>query len=366
VKVVVAGGGTAGHVFPAIALARRLIDDHGADVRYLGTTAGLESRLVPEAGIPFTAIEAQPLERKLSAKSVAAPLITARAVRASRPLVLDADVVVGMGGYVSVPPVLAAARAHRPIVLHEQNAIPGLANRLLARFASAVAVSFGDARARLPRSTRTVLTGNPVRASIADVAERREAVAKEAWTALDLDERRRTVVVFGGSLGALHLDRTIAGALEALEERDDLQLLVVTGPAHLDVVAASARPGVPLLVRAVPFLDRMELAYAVADLVVARAGATTIAEIAVCGLPSILVPFPFATANHQEANARELERVGASSVLLDGDLEPVALALQIADLVDDAARLRAMAESARAWARPDAAARLADLVVEAA
>jgi len=366
VKVVVAGGGTAGHVFPAIALARRLIDDHGADVRYLGTAAGLEARLVPEAGIPFTAIEAQPLRRKISAKSAVAPLVAARAVRASRPLVLDADVVVGMGGYVSVPPVLAAARARRPIVLHEQNAIPGLANRLLARFATTVAVSFGDARPRFPRSTRTVLTGNPVRASIADVAERREAVAKEAWTALDLDEGRRTVVVFGGSLGALHLDRTIAGALEPLEERDDLQLLVLTGPAHLDVVSTAVRPGSPLLVRTLPFLDRMELAYAVADLVVARAGATTIAEISVCGLASILVPYPFATANHQEANARELERAGASSVLLDRDLEPVALALQITDLVDDPARLRAMAESARGWARPDAASRLADLVAEAA
>ncbi len=365
-RAVIAGGGTAGHVFPAIALAHRLTSAHGVDVLYLGTDTGLEARLVPEAGIRFHAIDAKPLVRKASLRTIVAPAIAARSVIACGRFVRGADVVIGMGGYVSVPPVLAGARARRPIVLHEQNAIPGLANRFLARFAESVAVSFADARSRLPRSVRSVLTGDPIREQILGVSAHREELAARARTELSLEANRRTVVIFGGSQGALHIDRAVAGAIETLREREDLQLLVLTGPDHLEVVAAAARAPMPLLVRAVGFLDEMELAYAAADLIVARAGATSIAEIAACGLPSILIPYPHATANHQEANARELERAGAAHVILDSDLEPVALALRIVAVIDDARVLRSMGDAARVWSVPDAADALAAVVMEAA
>lgn len=365
-NVVVAGGGTAGHVFPAIATAGRLADEHGARVEFVGTASGLEARLVAEAGFPFHAIDARPLVRSLSFRALHGPWSAVRSVGQCRPIVAEADAVLGMGGYVSAPAALAAALARRPLVLHEQNAVPGLANRVLARAARRVALSFPEAARGLPRRVHAEVTGNPVRETILDVADRRTELAGEARRELGLDEARRTVVVFGGSQGALHLNRTVVGAARILADRDDLQVVLLTGPAHHEAIAAELAGGHELLVRAVPFLERMELAYAVADLVVARAGATTIAEVTVCGLPALLVPYPYATARHQEANARALQRVGAASLLFDEDLSAEVFAERVTELVDHGERLAAMAERAGAWARRDAASALARVVAEAA
>jgi UDP-N-acetylglucosamine--N-acetylmuramyl-(pentapeptide) pyrophosphoryl-undecaprenol N-acetylglucosamine transferase len=364
-KVVIAGGGTAGHVFPAIALAQQLAGD-GHEVNFLGTAVGLEARLVPEAGFTFTPIRAAPLSRRPSMATLTAPAVALRSMRDCRPFVAAADIVVGMGGYVSAPPVLAARREGRPVILHEQNAVPGLANKLLARRARAVAVSFEDAAGRMPRRVRTVLTGNPVRRRILEVPDHRDRLRKEAAGELGIEEGRITILVFGGSLGALHVNRAMAASIDHLRDRGDLQLIVITGPAHVDVLSGRSRRPMSLRVRVLPFLDRMELAYAAADAVVARAGATTIAEVTVCGLASLLIPYPHATANHQEANARELGRAGAAEVLMDADLRPDDLASRILRLADDGPRRLAMASRAAAWATPDAAARLAALVTEAA
>jgi UDP-N-acetylglucosamine--N-acetylmuramyl-(pentapeptide) pyrophosphoryl-undecaprenol N-acetylglucosamine transferase len=366
VNVLIAGGGTAGHVFPALALARRLADVHGAEVRFAGTSAGQEARLVPAAGFPFEPVEAKPLVRKLSIRALTSPFASLRSVRSCRRIVEDADVVVGMGGYVSVPVAIAAVRARRPLVIHEQNAVPGLANRTLARPARRVALSFAETERLLPRRTRALVTGNPVRDEIISVQPNRDALAKEARAELDLEEDRATVVVFGGSQGALHLNRAMVDALQALRERADLQVLLLAGPSHAELVRLHAPRQASLLVRVLPFLDRMELAYAVADLVVARAGATTIAEVSVCGLPAMLIPYPYATARHQEANARALQRAGGATIVMDDALSGALLAGRIADLLDDRDRLRRMAERSAAWGRPDAAGTLAEAVIEAA
>lgn len=363
-RVLIAGGGTAGHVFPALALAGELAAG-GDDVRFAGTAAGQEATLVPAAGYPFAVVEARPFVRSISPKALDAPLSAIRSVRRCRPLVESADVVVGMGGYVSLPVGLAAIRSHRSLVLHEQNAVPGLANRMLARRAHRVALSFVDAARRFPRSARSVVTGNPVREEILRVREDRAAISKEAIAELELDEARRTLVVFGGSQGALHVNQATVDALRRLRDRSDLQVLFLTGPAHLERIAPLLPPGPGLLVRAIGFLPRMELAYAIADLVVARAGATTVAELAVCGVPSILVPYPYATGRHQEANARALQHAGAAQVLLDDEIDGEALAAAAASLIDEPARLARMSESALTWARPDAAASLAALVRDA-
>ena len=362
-KILIAGGGTAGHVFPALALARRL-DATGHEIRFAGTASGQEARLVPEAGFAFDAVPASPLERKVSLKALKAPVTAVRSVGTSRPLAEWSDVVVGMGGYVSVPVALAALRSRRPLVLHEQNAVPGLANRTLARPARAVALAFAEARRAFPRRTRTVVTGNPVRERILAVPGDRERLRKEAVAELELDEDRRTVVVFGGSQGALHVNRSVVEAIGRLDV-SDLQVLLLTGPAHEAPVRASLPPGGPVVARVRGFLERMELAYAIADVVVARAGATTVAEIAVCGVPSLLIPYPYATGRHQEANARSLQRAGAASMLLDDELDGPVLADRIGRLLDDGDRLREMGERARAWARPDAAEVLANVVLEA-
>jgi UDP-N-acetylglucosamine--N-acetylmuramyl-(pentapeptide) pyrophosphoryl-undecaprenol N-acetylglucosamine transferase len=365
VKVVITGGGTAGHVFPAIALADRLADD-GDEVSFVGSPGGQEASRVPAAGYDFHAVDASPLKRELSMETAKAPLIALRSVGAARPFVRDVDVVVGVGGYASVPAVLAARRAGVPIVLHEQNAIPSVSNRFLARLATAVAVSFERSRTSFGRRTRVEVTGNPIRSQIARVPGDRKALAGEAWAALDLEPDRTTVVIVGGSLGALHVDQVVARMLQTspIRDRADLQVLVVSGPAHLDVVAGSAAQPMALRARVLPFLDRMELALAVADLVVARAGAGHIAELTVCGVPSILIPYPHATENHQEANARVLVDAGAAEMFLDAQLSGERLGARIVDLADDETRRERMGAAALAWARPDAAERLAGLVHE--
>jgi len=361
VRVVVAGGGTAGHVFPAIALADEL-RGRGHEVGFVGSADGQEARLVPAAGYAFHAIRVRKMERRVSVATASAPFVALASVARSRALVADADVVVGVGGYVSAPPVLAARTGHARVVLHEQNAVPGLANRLLARLAEVVALSFADAAERLPRARRTVVTGNPVRSAILAVPARRAELRAEAVRALGLAADRTTVGVFGGSLGALRLDRTVAGAIEELADRDDLQLLVLTGPGHEAVVPSRDATAGGALVRSLPFLERIELALAATDLAVSRAGSGHLAELAVSGVPSIVVPYPHATEGHQEANARELERAGACEVLLEGDLTAASLAARIRDLVDRPDRRASMAAAATTWARPDAAERLAAVV----
>ena len=364
-RVLIAGGGTAGHVFPALALARRLVEGRGAEVRLAGTSTGQEAKLVAGADLPFVAIEARPLVRRVSIRALTAPAAAVRSVARCRPIVEEADVVVGMGGYVSVPVALAAIRAHKPLVLHEQNAVPGLANRTLARPARTVALSFAEAGRMLPPRTHTVVTGDPVREEILAVPSNRETLAKEARSGFGLKEGRTTVLVFGGSQGALHVNRAMAEALHLLRDRGDLQVILLTGPAHVNEMRRRIPTDVRLIVRALPFLDRMELAYAVADLVVSRSGATTCAEVTVCGLPALLVPYPYATGRHQEANARALQRAGAATIVMDDALTGPLLAARLADLLDHRERLAAMAERSSAWGRPDAADALADVVIEA-
>jgi UDP-N-acetylglucosamine--N-acetylmuramyl-(pentapeptide) pyrophosphoryl-undecaprenol N-acetylglucosamine transferase len=362
-KLVIAGGGTAGHVFPALALADRLVRDHGATVSFIGASTGQEASLVPEAGYRFDGVDAVPLYRELSWRAANAPLVALRSVPACRRLLAGADGLVGMGGYASVPAGIAARVGRIPLVLHEQNAVPSLANRLLAHGASAVGSTFADARSRFPSHVRFTVTGNPVRSRVLGVPSDRKRLADEAWPVFGFEPGRTTILVTGGSQGALHLDQVVAAALPRLAGRQDLQMLVLTGPAHAGVLGAVANGRIR--VRAVPFLERMELAYAIADLCVSRAGAATISELAVCGVPMVLIPYPHATERHQDANAAELVRAGAASVVPDGELSPGRLVDGILDLVHDADRRRAMAAAAMAWARPDADTRLARLVVQA-
>ena len=322
--------------------------------------------MVPSAGYRFHAVGATPFRREVSVRSGAAPFVALRSVVTCRPIVRDASAVLGMGGYASIAPVVAARSVGVPTILHEQNAIPGLANRLLARLATAVALTFEDSRSRFPHSLRMEVTGLPLRPEIREVGARREELAAEARRTWDLEPERTTVLVTGGSQGALHLDQTIADAIRLLADRSDLQLVVLTGPAHEAVVTMALNREMGLIVRTAPFLERMELALAVADLAIARAGANTIHELAACSIPSILVPYPHATDDHQEANARELERAGAADVYRDRDLTPEGLARRILSLVADRERRTVMAKAGAAWAKPDADERVADLVRDVA
>ncbi len=363
-KVLIAGGGTAGHVIPALAVAAAL-RERGAEVTFVGSADGQEAVLVPAAGYPFEAVRALSAQTRLSLRTLRAVAVAIRAAGALRPLARQADVVLGVGGFASAPAILAARWVRRPIVLVEQNSVPGLVNRIAARWANTVATTFEATAARLPRARRTVRTGNPIRAEIAGVAQMRDELTGQARAAFDLEPGRFTVLVVGGSQGALRIDRAVAGALQLLGDRGDLQLLISTGRAHEAVVADAVDPGARLLVHVRPFIDRMDLALAVADLVVSRAGAG-IAELAACGLPSVLVPYPYATEDHQAENARELTAAGAAVSITDAGCTPQALTACILGLMDDPERRREMTQAALAWARPDAARRVADLIGEAA
>jgi UDP-N-acetylglucosamine--N-acetylmuramyl-(pentapeptide) pyrophosphoryl-undecaprenol N-acetylglucosamine transferase len=364
-NVVLTGGGTAGHVFPALAVARELRDTQGASVTFIGSVAGQEARLVPEDGFPFIGLRVASAQSRLSLSTLRAVALAMRGSRACQATVTAADVVVSIGGFASAPAALAARRSHRPLVLMEPNSVPGAVNRIAARWASVVATTFEATAARLPPGIRVERTGNPIRPEIAAVWTERDRLRMEARAAFDLEDGRRTVLVVGGSQGALHLDQVLAATLPSLADRRDLQLLVSTGPSHLDVVAGAIDPAAALLVRAVPFIDRMDRALAIADLAVSRAGGS-VAELAACGLPAILVPYPHATEHHQEANAHEVQAAGAARTLDDDELSPSALRAGILELVGDDERRRRMGEAARAWSRPDAAARIAALAREVA
>jgi UDP-N-acetylglucosamine--N-acetylmuramyl-(pentapeptide) pyrophosphoryl-undecaprenol N-acetylglucosamine transferase len=364
-NVVVTGGGTAGHVFPALATAAALRDAHRASIMFVGAGDGQEARLVPEAGFRFVPVRVSAAQARYSFATVRAVSLAVRGSASVRSLVRGADVVVSIGGFASGPAALAAKRTRRPLVLIEPNSVPGIVNRIAARWAAAVATTFDGTVSRLPAGVRVERTGNPIRSEIAAVPDRRERLRAEAVDAFGLAPDRTTVFVFGGSQGALHLDQAIAQALPALAHRGDLQLLVSTGPGREAEVARAVDAAAALRVAVVPFIDRMDRAFALADVVVSRAGGS-VAEVTACGLPSILVPYPHATENHQEANARELVAAGAARMILDRDLSSSALVAAILDLVDDPEARSAMSASAREWARPDAAVRIADLCIEVA
>jgi UDP-N-acetylglucosamine--N-acetylmuramyl-(pentapeptide) pyrophosphoryl-undecaprenol N-acetylglucosamine transferase len=367
-NVVMAGGGTAGHVFPALAVADVLRDRHGATVSFVGAVDGQEARFVPEAGYPFLPLKVASAQTRASLRSVRALALSGAATVRCRALVRRADVVVGIGGYASAPAVVAARLSRRPVVLIEQNSVPGVVNRVASRWARAVATTFEQTAERLPAGTRVVRTGNPIRAAIRDVPANRDALAAEAVELFDLRDDRATVLVLGGSQGAMAIDRAVASAVgtPALRARGDLQLLVATGPRHVDLVRPTADDAGALVVRTRPFIDRMDLALALADAAVARAGAGHIAELTACSVPSILVPYPYATEDHQTANADEVRAAGAARVLQDRDVSSERLSACILELMDAPEARARMAEAARTWARPDADERIATLVVEVA
>lgn len=357
-RVVLAGGGTAGHVNPAIALAQAL---RGDAISFIGTSAGAEAVLVPAAGLPFHRIEVRGFDRSKPLSFPATGAIAARAVRSAHRLLrsIAPDVVVGLGGYVSLPVSLAARALRLPVVVHEQNIVFGLANRVCRRFAQRVAVSFSET---LPEAgPRGVLVGNPVRAEVAagDMHEARES-GRRRW---GLDPARRTLLAFGGSQGALRINQAAEGLRSAWRHRSDRQVVHIAGRS---APPAEEDPGGDLLYRRLGFVDHMIDAYAVADLALCRGGASTVAELAVAGLPSVIVPYPHHRDRQQERLGHALARAGSAVVVSDGAATTDRVAAVADGLLGSDAALARMREAALAFAVPDAAARLAEVVRSAA
>jgi len=362
--VVIAGGGTAGHVVPGLAVARALVArGHAPEtIHWVGGQRGTEGAMVTAAGLDVTLLPGRGIQRRLTAENLGAAWGLARAgagavslLRARRP-----SVVLAMGGWASVSCAMAAVSLGVPVVVAEQNAVPGAANRLVGRFAKAASVPFPGTP--LPRA---VVTGNPVRQEILDV-DRSPAGRAGARADLGLPEGRRVLAVFGGSLGALRLNTAVLEALEAWADRDDLAVRHVIGERDWSLVTGQAADQPPpaggLFYQPVRYDDQRELSLAAADVAVSRAGGNTVAELAAVGLPSVLVPLPGAPGDHQTANARHLSDAGAAVLVTDAGMSAARLIAEVDGLLGDPVRLEAMEVAASRVARRDAAEAVAALV----
>ncbi|MEX2549653.1 MAG: undecaprenyldiphospho-muramoylpentapeptide beta-N-acetylglucosaminyltransferase [Nitriliruptoraceae bacterium] len=367
--ILIAGGGTAGHVFPAIAVARELTRlDPDIEPVFVGVSDRLEARLVPEAGFELQTIDAVSIPRRPSPKLLKVPGALRSGVLACRALITErhAAAAVTFGGYVSFPLDRAAYRESLPLVIHEQNSVPGLTNRVAARWSDRVALTFPGSAARFNRAERCVVTGNPVRSDVLGLD--RAARRSEARAAFGLEPDPLTLLVFGGSQGARSINQAIVEAHPLWGDRD-VQVLHAAGRNGYPAaergweLARASDPDGPH-VRLVEFIEDMAAAYAAADIVICRAGATSIAELTVLGLPALLVPYPHATADHQRENANALVRAGGAVVIDDDDLSGSALVEALVPVVDDPGRYAGLARGARAFGRPDAAGNVARLVLE--
>ena len=357
-SVVLAGGGTAGHIEPALAVADALSElEPGIRITALGTTRGLETRLVPERGYRLELITPVPLPRRPNTDLLRLPWRVHRSVGEARE-VLDtvaADVVVGFGGYVAVPAYLAARSARIPVVVHEANARAGLANRVGARFARRVLAAVPGSGLR-----RAEVVGMPLRASLTGLD--RSALRAEARAHFGFADDARVLLVFGGSQGAASINRAVSAAARDLAAAG-ISVLHAHGPKNsLDLPAP--RPADPPYV-AVPYLTRMDLAYAAADLAICRSGAMTVAEVSAVGLPAVYVPLPIGNGE-QRLNALPVTEAGGGLLVADADLTPAYLGTEVARLLRDGPRLAGMTAAAAGVGHRDAARRVAEVVLQVA
>ena len=355
-KILIAGGGTGGHLMPALALAR-VVADQGHEVELVGAARGIESQILPRHPFPFHLLPMEPLYRRAWWRNVRWPVIAVHAWRAAGRVLQVAKpaIVIGTGGYAAGPIVWRAQRARIPTVLQEQNAFPGLTTRALARRARQVHLGFPEARLRLRPGpqTQVFVFGNPI-------TPPSRVDATVARNEFGLTGARPTVFVFGGSQGARALNETVARGFQR-GLLGDVDVLWGTGTAHEERYAPLAVPG-RVVVRG--FFDPIGTAYAAADLVVARAGAMTVAELCAWGKPSILVPLPTAAADHQTFNAQAMAAAGASVMLLEGELAPEALSKTVTSLARDRVRLDALGKSARGRGHPNAARSIVEKILE--
>jgi len=363
IKVLLAGGGTGGHLFPAIAIAdelKKLRPD--GEILFVGTKGKIEARVVPEKGYRISRIWISALHRDFRFSNLLFPLKVGVALLQSFFIIrkFSPDVVIGTGGYVAGPVLWVASMLGIPIVVHESNSYPGVTTRLLSRRASKVFITFEATRKWLRGIENIELVGNPTRDILGRVSR------EEGARFFNISAKKKTLLVFGGSLGAASLNRAIAGIVTDLIEAG-IQLIWQVGEQDFPKVSAMQIPSTgkqseQQLLWIGKFIDRMEYAYAAADLVMCRSGATTLAEITRLGKPAILVPFPHAAADHQAGNARTLAEHGAAEIILDDDLSARAKEA-IVRLISDSEKLKRMGEQALKLGKPEAGRVIAERIL---
>lgn len=361
-KVLIAGGGTGGHIYPALAIAEALQAlVPGIELLFVGAKGRMEMEKVPQAGYPILGLPIAGWQRRLTWRNLLVPFrllaslwMSWRILRRFRP-----DVAVGVGGYASGPALRVAGWMDIPTVLQEQNSFAGVTNRILAARARAICVAWPGMERFFP-ADRIRHTGNPLRGNLSVSLPG----AAEGRSFFQLDPNRRTILLMGGSLGAPSLNRAVMDNQDWWERQTEWQLLWQCGQQHYPACSASAVSRLPW-VHLHPFIQRMDLAYAVSDLIIARAGALTIAELCQVGRPAILVPSPWVAEDHQTSNARSLAAIGAAELVADRDVTET-LFPRAAGLLGDPDRLKTMGEALRRQARPDAAMEVARIILQCA
>lgn len=347
VRVVFAGGGTGGHVFPAVAIAERLMTHEDIDLIFVGTKNKIEARIVPQLGYKFRTIWIGGFSRKFRLSNFLLPLKIIVSVMQSLKLIFTfkPNVVVGTGGYVSGPVCAAAVMTGTPIVLQEHNSYPGAMTRMFAPYARETHIAFESSKKYFRVSRSLYLTGSPVR-------KMPKVKREEALNFFGLSAERKTLLVTGGSLGAVKLNSAVSKVVDELIGRK-YQLIWQTGSIDYERIEASQKDR-PDLVRVEKFVERMDYAYAAADIAVCRGGATTVAELIYFNLPALIIPYPYAAANHQVENARALVESGAAVMVQESETDNK-FAETLLNLVDDPSRVESMREKTKTLSHEDAA-----------
>ncbi|WP_439426057.1 undecaprenyldiphospho-muramoylpentapeptide beta-N-acetylglucosaminyltransferase [Oenococcus alcoholitolerans] len=362
-RIIVSGGGTGGHIYPGLALIDSLLKhEPDSQILYVGSFRGLEGSIVPKTGIEFKQLAVQGFSRSLSLNNFKTISMFLKAVRASKKIIAEfkPDIVLGTGGYVSGAVLYAAQRLKIPTVINEQNSIAGMTNKFLSRGADKIAISFPHAAGQFPKS-KVVMTGNPRGQQVVESSK----AATFSLTELKLDPKKPTALIFGGSGGALRINQAVIGFAHRFSKNKDLQVIFVSGKKYYPSVKKEFdKLGRLDNVRLLPYLDNMDQVLPRISLLVCRSGATTLAEITSLGIPSILIPSPNVTANHQEKNARQLETVGACEVITEDQLSAAKLYHDMTEILSDESKLNQMGQAAKKLGHPDAADRLYALLVE--
>jgi UDP-N-acetylglucosamine--N-acetylmuramyl-(pentapeptide) pyrophosphoryl-undecaprenol N-acetylglucosamine transferase len=357
VRVVLSGGGTGGHVYPALAVAEQCLQvDTDSQFLYIGTNSGLERDIVEKSKLemPFEAIEIRGFRRKLvSLDNIKTVMKFLKGVNRSKELLRNfkPDIVIGTGGYVCGPVLYAAAKLGIPTLIHEQNAIAGLTNKFLSRYANSVLVSFKGTESIFSKAGHVLYSGNPRATSVVN------ADPEEGYQSLGIRPGTQIVLVVGGSRGAKAINRAMIEMASLVNKLSDIQFIFVTGAPYYEETRAAISalsPDIPNLA-VLPYVHNMPEVLAAASLVINRAGASTIAEITALGLPSILIPSPNVTGNHQEYNARQLSDQGAAELILEKDLSGVSLFEKISDIMQNPIRAEHMSIQAKKLGEPESA-----------
>lgn len=352
-KVIIAAAGTGGHINPALAIANKIKqEEKNSEIIFVGTDRGLENDLVPRAGYELKKIDAYGFNRQISIDNVKKMYKTFKSIGQAKKIIEDfkPDIMIGTGGYICLPVGIAASKYNVPIVLHESNAFPGVAIKMLAKKAETILVGFEDAKERIKNAKNVVVVGNPSKVKKLNFTEqqKQEIINKIGLT----DLSKPIVLVFGGSQGAQKINESFINIISKKLNKD-YQIIWATGPNQYDMIKTKLQslnisinniPNVKIL----PYIYNMEEVMNCVDLVVSRSGAMTITEISIVGKPSIFIPFPYATENHQEYNAKVLEKVGAAKIILDAKLDDNILNSTINEIISDKEKMCRMSENAHA------------------